>query len=189
MVAEHTTALLLQRLRNGDARARGRLCARLAPRSRRCARGRLPERLRDGADTADLVQTALLRVLGKLDRFESAHPGALYAYLRTALMHALHDALRAQPDLARDAFEVLAELPQLPNSPLEAALGRDGVLAYEQALAQLSAEHRELVLMRFEFGLSFPEIAMQLEQSVDGVRMKLNRALKQMALMLDDDER
>ena len=42
--------------------------------------------------------------------------------------------------------------------------------------------------MRFEFGMSFPEIAAELGQSADGVRMKLNRALKQMALMLDDDE-
>ena len=44
------------------------------------------------------------------------------------------------------------------------------------------------MLMRFEFGMSFPEIAAELGQSADGVRMKLNRALKQMALLLDGDE-
>ncbi len=186
--AEHTTAVLLRRLRGGEAAARELLCARLEPQLRRWARGRLPANLRGSADTADLVQTALLRVLGKLEGFESAHAGALYGYVRTAMAHALCDALRAHPQAQRVDFETLAELPQLPDSPLEAALGREGVLAYEQALASLAPEYRELVLMRFEFGMSFPEIAAELGQSADGVRMKLNRALKQMALMLDDDE-
>lgn len=188
MSAEHTTAFLLRRLRGGDALARDLLCTRLEPQLRRWARGRLPASLRGSADTADLVQTALLRVLGKLDRFESTHAGALYGYVRTAMTHALCDILRAHPQAQRVDFEILAQLPQLPDSPLEAALGREGVLAYEQVLASLTPEHRELVLMRFEFGMSFPEIAAELGQSADGVRMKLNRALKQMALMLDDDE-
>jgi DNA-directed RNA polymerase specialized sigma24 family protein len=35
--------------------------------------------------------------------------------------------------------------------------------------------------MRFEFGMSFVEIAEELGESSDGVRMKLNRALARMA--------
>jgi DNA-directed RNA polymerase specialized sigma24 family protein len=37
------------------------------------------------------------------------------------------------------------------------------------------------VLMRFEFGMSFVEIAEELGESSDGVRMKLNRAIARMA--------
>lgn len=188
MGEEHTTALLLRRWRDGDRRAREDLYARLDPLLRRWAHGRMPPGLRDLADTGDLVQTALLRVIGRLDQFESTHGGALYGYVRTALLNVIRDAWRAHPQAGREPVAALADLPQPPGSALEAALGRDGLLAYEQALAGLEPAHRELVLMRFEFGLSFGEIASELGESADGVRMKLNRALRRMAQMLDDDD-
>ena len=59
-------------------------------------------------------------------------------------------------------------------------------IAYEQSLAVLSPEHRSLVLMRFEFGMSFGEIAAELGETADGVRMKLNRAIARMAGAADD---
>lgn len=134
------------------------------------------------------MQTALLRALGRLDSFESAHQGALYGYLRTTLLNAMRDALRAQPANERIDADVLDTLPALPGSALEAALGRDGALAYEQTLQALEAAHREIVVMRFELGMSFPEIAAEIGESADGVRMKLNRAMRRMAVLLADAE-
>ena len=60
-------------------------------------------------------------------------------------------------------------------------------IAWEQALATLAPEHRGLVLMRFEFGMSFAEIAAETGESADGVRMKLNRAIARMAGAVHDD--
>ena len=57
----------------------------------------------------------------------------------------------------------------------------DDWLAWEQSLAALSPEQRSLVLMRFEFGMSFLEMARELGQSPDGVRMKVNRVIARMA--------
>jgi RNA polymerase sigma-70 factor (ECF subfamily) len=187
MAQDHTTAWLLGRLREGDAAAREALLARVEPLLRRWAHGRLPARLRDAQDTGDLVQATLLRALARLDRFESAHPGALYGYLRTTLLNAMRDALRAAPRDERVEAEILDGLPALPGSALEAVLGREGALAYEQVLQALEPAQRELVVMRFEFGLSFPEIATELGESADGVRMKLNRALARMATLLQDE--
>jgi RNA polymerase sigma-70 factor (ECF subfamily) len=145
--------------------------------------------LRDANDTADLVQVALMRVLAHLDRFESGHAGAFYAYLRQTLLNALRDALRErrlQP--AREDEAVLVDLPAASGSALESALGREGAIAYEQALQRLPPHHQALVVMRFEFGMSFPEIAAELDESADGVRIKLQRVLKKMAETLHDPD-
>ncbi len=39
--------------------------------------------------------------------------------------------------------------------------------------------------MRYEFGMSFAEIAAELGETADGVRMKLNRAIARMAQAAD----
>lgn len=184
MSTDHTTAWLLGRWQSGDASARGALIARLTPMLTRWVHGRIPARLRDAQDTGDLVQTALLRVLAHLDHFQSEHPGALYGYLRTASLNALRDALRGAPVDERVEIEVLESLPALPDSPLEAALGRDGAIAYEKILWALEPALRSIVMMRFEFGMSFPEIAAELGETPDAVRMRVNRALRRMAAEL-----
>ncbi len=182
-----TTALLLTRLRAGDRLAAELLVRRVEPLLRRWAHGRLPAQLRDVSDTADLVQLALMRVLARIDRFDPAHAGAFYAYLRQTLLNALRDALRErrlQPE--RDDEAVLELLPAASGSALETALGREGAIAYEQALQRLPPHHQALVVMRFEFGMSFPEIGAELDESADGVRIKLQRVLRKMSELLHD---
>jgi RNA polymerase sigma-70 factor (ECF subfamily) len=182
-----TTALLLARLREGDQRAADALVRRVEPLLKRWAHGRLPSQLRDANDTADLVQLALMRAFGKIDRFESAHAGAFYAYLRQTVLNALRDALRERRLLPqREEAEALAALPAAPGSALEAALGREGAIAYEQVLQQLPTHYQALVVMRFEFGMSFPEMGEELGESPDGVRVKLTRALRKMTDLLGD---
>lgn len=178
--ANHTTALLLHRIRGGDARARAELAQRVQPLLWRFARGRVPQLLRHQQDTDDLVQATWLRVLQRLDVLEVDNPGDFFAYLRTALVNALRESLRRQgrapvlpPGGPADAAE--SELLPAADVPLE------DWLDYEQALDRLPSEHRVLVVMRFEFGLSFGEIAGELGESADGVRMKLKRALHRMA--------
>lgn len=176
----HTTALLLHRIRGGDAAARGVLVARVEPLLRRFARGRVPQLLRHQHDTGDLVQITWLRVLDRLGDIRSDSAGDFFAYLRTVLINALRESLRRQgaspmqgPGGERDAVDAA----MLPADQVEL----EDWLAYEQSLAALETGHRTLVLMRFEFGMSFVEIAEELGESADGVRMKLNRAIARMA--------
>lgn len=179
--ASHTTALLLHRIRGGDERARAELAQRVQPLLWRFARGRIPQLLRHQQDTDDLVQMTWLRVLQRLEVLQVDNPGDFFAYLRTALVNALREALRRQgrgPVLPPGGLGDAADSDLLPAADVPL----DDWLEYEQALARLPAEHRVLVLMRFEFGLSFVEIASELGESADGVRMKINRALSRMAL-------
>lgn len=180
-VSVHTTQLLLARIRDGDGAAREELVRRVLPLFERWAHGRLPARARGAVDTADLVQVSLLSALGRIGQFESAHPGAFFAYLRQILLNALRRTLanEVRPGAAVDFDEVQHELVD-QGSALERIVGRDNLLAYEQALAGLPPPHQALVVMRFEFGMSFVEIAAELGETPDSVRIKLNRVLKKM---------
>lgn len=183
-VAQYTTAGLLARVRAGDASARDALVRRAEPLLRRFAQGRVPQLLRHEQDTGDLIQLTWTRVLDRLDAFETHASGDFFAYLRTVLINALREALRrrdASPVVAgSDVGDAVAAM--LPAQHVDPA----DWIAYEQSLAVLAPEHRALVLMRFEFGMSFAEIAAELGESADGVRMKLNRAIARMAGAADD---
>lgn len=172
-LGQHTTARLLDRVRVGDEQARSDLVARVQPLLRRFARGRLPGRLRSQEDTADLIQLTWLKVLDKLDSIEVREPGAFFAYLRTVLINALRESLR------RDARSPIEDGHDV--NLVASKVDLEDWLSWEQALASLSPERRGLVLMRFEFGMSFVEIADELGESHDGVRMKINRAIARMA--------
>ena len=67
-------------------------------------------------------------------------------------------------------------------SPLEAAIGREGIERYEQALARLRRDDREAIVGRIEFGLTNEELAAALEKpSANAARMAVERALFRLA--------
>ena len=176
-----STATLLSLMRDGDDAARERLIGRYLPLLRRWAHGRLPGYARDLNDTNDLVQITLLSALRNLEQFQSRHEGALLAYLRTTLMNAIRQEIR------RTGRHGTAEpLPEDSVWPADAEMSRrldtDTWLDYEQALARLSPEQREAVILRLEFGFGWAEIAGALDKpSADAARMLVSRALVELA--------
>ncbi len=175
--ATHTTQFLLGRMRSGDTSARALLVARIEPLLQRFAHGRVPQLLRHEQDTSDLVQLTWLKVLDKLDGISTTGPGDFFAYLRTVLINALREALRRHGRAPIDHIGFDAAHAILPAD----TVALDDWLAYEQTLQSLPADLRNLVLMRFEFGMSFHEIASELDDTPDAVRMRVNRALARIA--------
>jgi RNA polymerase sigma-70 factor (ECF subfamily) len=180
-----STAALLDLVREGDRAARERLIARYLPMLRRWARGRLPAHARDLNDTNDMVQLTLLAALDRVGEFKSQREGAFLAYLRVALMNSVRSELRrvgrrgvrADMDLESEA---------VPDA-LSRALGVDDLLDYETALGKLKPRRREAVILRFEFGMSFAEIAAALQQpSAAAAHMLVSRALVDLAHELGD---
>jgi RNA polymerase sigma factor (sigma-70 family) len=177
-----STATLLSLMRDGDGAARERLVARYLPLLRRWAHGRLPGYARDLNDTNDLVQITLMSALRNLEQFESRHEGALLAYLRTSLMNAIRQEIR-RTTRHGGAHEPLPEDSVWPlDAELSKRLDTDRWLDYEQALARLSPEQREAVILRLEFGMGWAEIAAATERSsADAARMLVSRALVELA--------
>lgn len=186
MHAEETTALLLDRARDGDATARDRLAARYLPILRRWAHGRLPSSTRDLTDTDDLVQVTLFRVLNQIGKFEYGGAGSFLAYLRSALLNLLRNEIRrvARHGESLGLDENLAE--DDAASPLEQAIGRERLERYEAALEALPQRSRELVIMRLEFDMTYDDIASEMQSTPDAVRMAIKRAVESLALTLGE---
>ncbi len=175
-----STRLLLDRIKGGDADARDLLIRRFLPGLRRWAHGRLPERARGMVETADLVQIALLRALDRVELFEAGRVGAFLSYLHQILLNLIRDEIRRAQ---RHPAEPLADdLAPTREQLLERSVGSGALHAYERALARLTEEQRQAVVLRIEFGFSYPEICEALGRpSANGVRMQISRALAQLA--------
>jgi RNA polymerase sigma factor (sigma-70 family) len=176
-----STFQLLDRAREGDQEALERLFERHVKPLQRWARGRLPRWARDLADTDDLVQDTLLQTFKGIERFEPRRVGALQAYLRQAVLNRIRDELRRKgrrPDLTElDGLE-----PDRAESPLEQAVGREAVEAYERALDRLKPEEREAIIGRVELGYSYEELAVTLDKpTADAARKTAQRALVRLA--------
>lgn len=183
-----TTEILITRARADDPAAREALVARFLPMLRRWAHGRLPPRARGLSETDDLVQITLLRALNNLDAFQSRGAGSFLAYLRHILLNAVREeirrsATRGEPVALESAG--LSEDEEL--SPVAQLAGAERLRAYERALAALPRASQELVVMRIEFGMSFPEIEAETGIKADTVRVSVARALKRMAASVNDD--
>ena len=67
-------------------------------------------------------------------------------------------------------------------------LGHERVRAYERALAALPKRQQELIVMRMEFGMSYPEIAAEVDSTPDAVRVMVARAIVLLSRELGGDE-
>jgi RNA polymerase sigma-70 factor (ECF subfamily) len=177
-----STQELLDLARAGDRDALDRLMGRYLSPLRRFAHGRLPRWARDMIDTDDIVQETLARTLSNLAGFERGREGALHAYLRESVHNRVRDEVRRIRRRPLPADAAPEEPAGGDPSPLEEAIGREALAAYESALARLRAEEREVIIARVEMGLSYAAIAEALgKPSADAARMAAGRALVRLA--------
>ena len=161
--------------------------ARYLPVLRRLAHNRLPAHARDLAGTEDLVQLTAMKALRCFDEFQPQGPGALLAYLRTALMNTLRDELRrSQRQPMRVGEDALAGHADGMPSPMQNVLSDQALAAYEQALAELRPGDRDAVSLRIEFGLDYAEVAALCGlKTANAARMRVSRALLRLAERID----
>lgn len=184
--AADSTAVLVARARAGDARAHELLYGRYAARLRRWAAGRMPAGVRDGMETIDLVQDAFVNVFKNLDHIEPRFSGALFAYMRRAVLNRIRDQIRRAGARDRALVEAGPMLAGEP-SPLAHTIGREALARYEAALERLSDNDREAVVARLEMDCSYEELADVLgKPSADAARMTVKRALSKLAREMEE---
>jgi RNA polymerase sigma-70 factor (ECF subfamily) len=182
-----TTLNLLDRARSGDPASIEALFERCLPPLRRWARGRLPNYAREVVDTQDLVQDTVLRTLTKLSAFQPQHQGALQAYLRQAVANRIRDEIRSA-----HRHPVAVELDDVHveggPSPLEQAIGREGIARYEAALQRLRPADREAIVARIELQQSYEEVAVALgKPTAEAARIAVRRALARLVEEMDHE--
>jgi RNA polymerase sigma-70 factor (ECF subfamily) len=167
--------------RDGDQHALDTLFARYRPKLQRWATSRLPRWARDITDTQDLVQETLLHTFKKMLTFEVAGDGALLAYMRQAALNRIRDEIRrSRRQPGRESLS--GEFSDDTASPLEQAIGRQRLDAYEAALARLRSTDREMLVGRLELGFDYLELAQMLgKPTAQAARKAAQRALLRLA--------
>lgn len=176
----HSTAILLSKLREGDAAAADELATRYGAVLRRIGGGRLPAGARERYETEELVQDTLLKGIAKATSFENRGPGAFLAYLRQILLNLIRDEVRRaarRPDRAA----LPDRLPDFKPTPQTQLIKEEDRARFEEALATLPEAQAEAVLLRVE-GHSYGEIArMTGRPTADAARMMVKRGFKLLA--------
>lgn len=168
IVAELCERELIARSREGDPEAFRALYERHAPEVLRF----LARLLDDREAALDALQEAFVRAFGALPGFEPERP--LRPWLLAIARNAALDGLRRRA--RRDAREVWAGGPDPAPCAREGAERRETRALVQEALAALSQEHREVVLLRLAHGLRLEEVAAALEVTERTVRNRLRAA-------------
>jgi len=183
-----STELLLRRYQRGESGAGELFFQRVMPSLYRWAHGRLPPRLRGANDTHDLLQEAVVNALPKLPRLQYRQRKAVRAYLRTIVRNHFLDLVRRQQVREAGADRVAAEMTPRSPSPHETLAEREDRERYFAALQRLSPADRDLIVARIDLGYSYEQIALMTDRSSrDAARMAITRAVKKLAVAMDDD--
>lgn len=133
--------------------------------------------LGDREDAADATQTAFLRAYEKLGSYDARHK--FFSWLYRILVNECLNVRRGQR--LRVPLDEQIEAPGGPLETLEAAERRRRVQA---ALLRLSAEQREVVVLRHFADLSYAEIANALSLPEKTVKSRLYAARQQLGQWL-----
>jgi RNA polymerase sigma-70 factor, ECF subfamily len=151
--------------------------------------------LRHPDDALDVVQDAFIKAHKYLDKFEGN--SSFYTWLYRIVMNLAIDHLRKhrrhkpveldEQHLEEGATGDDSLLPKiLGGNPGRALLDKEIRARIDQALAQLSENHRAVLVMRELEGLSYEEMAQQMNCSKGTIMSRLFHARKNMQKQLVD---
>lgn len=145
--------------------------------------GYLLARLRDHSEAEDVFQAVFAKLHRGRHQYREEIP--FLPWLFTIARNALIDHVRRQQAYAKhistseEAVHACAA-PVADNSPLHASVVE---------LASLNPGQRRALELRFEQGLTFGEIADQMQTSTDNARQIISRAVRRLRSLLGEKER
>lgn len=193
---------LLQQARGGDRDALGQLLELYRNYLTLLGRLELGRRLNSKVDPADLVQETFLEAQRDFAQFQGNSEKELISWLRQILVSNLLNLVRhylgtkrrdvrLERELALDvdsSSQLLGALPVSPHSsPSQQASRREQAVLLANALEKLPEHYREVIVLRHLQGLKFPEIAQQMERTVDSVEKLWARALIRLRRLLEEN--
>lgn len=183
--AERVSSDVIERCRNGDERAWGRLVeATYRDVYTLCLRI-----LGDPHDAAEATQDAYLKAWRGLSGFrgDALFETWLYRVASNSALSKHRSRRRRQSHETGAQDEVLTELPA--SGSVEATAGaRIEVQALEAALAKLPEQHRTAVVLRDVYGMNIEEIAAQLGISETAAKVRVHRARKKLKELIFEGE-
>lgn len=180
---------VLQRLQNGDPGALAALFDEYRDRLRRLIRLRMDARLSPRLDASDVLQEAYLDAVRQVKAYAHQPRVAPYVWLRGVVWERLLNLQRHHLGAQCRAAHREETLPDDPSArlarhllaggptPSQAAALHELRQRVQHALGRLSAEDREMILLRHFEGLGNGEAAQVLGLSDSAAAMRHGRAL------------
>lgn len=203
-IVESNTDELVRRAGHGDASATHELLDRYRGRLAQMVETRLDPRVRGRIDPSDVVQETLVAASQKLAQYAAEKPLPFYPWLRQIawekLVHQYDLHLRAakrsvsrertfRPDVSDESVLELAHVFVGRASSPSAAMARQELqVTVRRALAAISDQDRELLMLRYLEQLPSKDIAAIMEISEGAVNVRHMRALERMRKLLSGSE-
>lgn len=153
----------------------------------------------NAADAEDLTQDVFLKIYSNLGSFDAAR-GSLPVWITTMTRNLLVDNFRRTRNLratgsldegweASDELRPVDRLMAGGPSPHDAAVRRELEKMVQEALAQVSVELREAVILRDLQDLDYKEIAQVLDIPEGTVKSRISRGRAELARLLERNQR
>ena len=184
---ESVSSLLL-RARSGDRQALDRLFGLCRSYLLLVAEAQVHSWAGAKFSASDLVQQTLMDAYRGFAEFRGGTTGEWLGWLKQIASHNACDLARhyagTQKRLVKKEVPLEADGPPVrgpgdsPNSPSSFAVLQEQQLLLADAVAQLSPDHREVIVLRNLQGLSFADIAERIGRSRPAVQMLWMRAIE-----------
>jgi RNA polymerase sigma-70 factor (ECF subfamily) len=148
--------------------------------------------LRRRVESRDVLQATFLKALLHVEGFRGGKRGSLMAWLARIAQNEIRDLAAFHGQQRRDIAQTFAvggaqELDRLA-ADLRSETSRIAVdersARLVEALEALTAEHREVILLRELEELPFSEVALRMGRSPDACRMLLARAMAALTIAM-----
>ncbi|MFK8112461.1 MAG: sigma-70 family RNA polymerase sigma factor [Rubripirellula sp.] len=197
---------MLMDAKGGDTESLGRLLQSYQNYLKLLARAQLDDKVRGRVSPSDVVQETMLEAHCDFAKFRGNSDGEFFAWLRKILVNNLARAverhvltakrdvrrevsrLKINASLDRSAMKLEAMLADHRPSAESDATVQEQLVELANALAGLSPEYRDVIVMRHLEGIPFADIAKRMERSSGATRMLWLRAIEQLRGLMKQSE-
>ena len=183
---DDTDECLVARARAGDEDAHAALLSRHSEELRRLVERRLSAPVRRKVSVEDVLQEARLTAFHRLPDFEDRGEGSFLRWLRKIADHKANSAVERHAGTAKRA--VSREVPRggRPDTgalegpapdPSQVAIRSEESENVRRAMEAISEDHREVLRLAMEEGLTLRQIAARMGRSREAVKKLYGRAL------------
>jgi RNA polymerase sigma-70 factor, ECF subfamily len=196
---------LVERAQAGDEESLNRLLERYFHRVRTIVRARMGTRLRRWNDSGDVIQQTFLAAVRRLQNFEMRNDAALINWLSKIAENQIHDLADAM-DAGKRRTDLDVSIEELGEasaegdrsfdveseaaSPAETVSDNEEQTLLDRAMARMTEEYRELILLRDYMGHSWAEVAEETQRpTADAARMKYATARAQLTVLVNEERK
>jgi RNA polymerase sigma-70 factor (ECF subfamily) len=145
---------------------------------------------RNSGDAEEVVQDAFIDVLRALPRYDTAGPARFETWLYRVTVNRCRSRFRRKRLPSSDWDDVSERIERIVNGhpnhqPEQTTISREQRAALWQAVDGLPEAHRQVVVLRYQSGLSYEEIAQAMEINVGTVKSRLYNAHKKLGALLE----